>query len=126
FVRPEIAPLPQRQAAQRNAADAHALEPEYAQAHRFAHAADLALASFAQHEAKLVRVDPRDLGRTQGNTIERQSVPKPREIGRGERAGGPDEVFLLDARVGADQLPRDATVLREHEQAGGVDVEPSR
>ena len=36
------------------------------------------------------------------------------------------EVFLLDFGIAADQLLGDAAVLREHHQAGGVDVEPAR
>ena len=36
------------------------------------------------------------------------------------------EVFLLDLAVGADQLLGDTAVLRQHEQAHRVDVEPSR
>ncbi|MDT4841154.1 hypothetical protein FQZ97_749970 [compost metagenome] len=35
------------------------------------------------------------------------------------------QVFLFNAAVLADELARDAAVLREHEQAHGVDVEPA-
>src|SRR5437763_14689829 len=65
FARREKAPLACRQIAQDHLANAHALQSEYLQADRFAHAAYLALFSFAQHEAQLIFVLPRDLRRLQ-------------------------------------------------------------
>ena len=48
------------------------------------------------------------------------------EPARVEFAFHAHEVFLLDLAVLADQLARDAPVLRHHQQADGIDVEPPR
>ena len=50
LVLPEITPLTQRQIAQTNRANPHPFESDHAQSDQFAHTANLALASFIQHE----------------------------------------------------------------------------
>ena len=70
FVRPQVAPLTGRQVAQHHPADPHPFQSQHLQAHRLAHAPDLPLAAFAQHESQLVLVDPVDLGRAQRHAVE--------------------------------------------------------
>ena len=50
FVFTQITPLPERQLAQADFSDAHALQGCHAQSDEFAHAADLAFASFVEDE----------------------------------------------------------------------------
>ena len=58
LVRPQVPPLAHRQSSQRHVAAADALQPGHEKTHELAHAADLALAALAQHEAQLVFVLP--------------------------------------------------------------------
>src|SRR5574343_1304966 len=58
LVRRQIAPLPGWQLPQRHAAHADALEADHLEADLFAHAADLALLAFLEHEAQLLGVLP--------------------------------------------------------------------
>jgi hypothetical protein len=124
----QVAPLPRRQRAQHDAADAHALEAQHLQADQLAHAADLALAAFAQHDAQLLLVLPAHPRRAQRPAVELEAVAQPcqRFIGHRARAHGlhAHQVLLLHVRLVADQPLGDAPVLRQHQQPGGVDVEP--
>ena len=130
--RAQVAPLAERQVAEHDAADAHPLQAEHLQADRLAHAADLALPALAQHEAQLVVVEP----------LDRRPAAAPRRRARGRGAAarassaGSARRPLGAARprtrysfsivaVLADQLPRDAAVLGQHQQADRVDVEPA-
>ena len=125
----EVAPLASRQRAEHDRADAHALQPEHLQADRLAHAADLSLHAFAQDEAQLVVVGPFDARREERLAVEGEPVAQQcQRLGRERRAAArrdAHEVLLLDVAVLADQLARDAAVLRQHEEADRVDVEPA-
>ena len=66
-----------------------------------------------------------DLGRLELHAVELQPVLEPRHPGRRQRALDAHQIFLFDLRVVADQPLRDAAILREHDEPGGVDVEPA-
>ena len=102
------------------------LSPVTFEADQFAHAPDLALAAFAQHEAQLVLVLPRHARGLELHAVELEAVPQPLHASSDERALDAHQVLLLHLGVVADQLLGDAAVLREHQQPGRVDVEPSR
>src|SRR5690606_20060082 len=126
LARPQVAPLPERQGAERDPADAHTLQAGHLEADQLAHAPDLALAPFAQHEAQLVLVLPGHLGRPQLDAVEPQAVAQALQTLGGDAALHADQLLLLDRALAADQQPRDAPVLGEHEQAGRIDVEAAR
>src|SRR5690606_41834504 len=123
LILPQETPLPQRQVAELDLADAHALEAHHVQPNLFAHAADLALAALAQHEAQLVVVDPFDLGRPQRAVVQPQAVVEQVQTVLGQRAFDADEVFLVELRIRPDELAGNAAVLGQHQQAGGADVQ---
>ena len=74
---------------------------------------------------RVVVIDAAELGR----------CSRSRAIGGGRGIGGgrvghagidhAHQVFLFDGRVFADQLARNAAVLRQHQQSGRVDVQPA-
>src|SRR5487761_2504838 len=74
LVASQVAPLAHGQRAQRDAPDAHAFQAGHGQADQFAHAADLALAAFAQDEAQLVLVLPRHARGLELDAVELQTV----------------------------------------------------
>ena len=119
----QVAPLARRQVAELDAADADALEAGDFQADQLAHAADLALLAFAQDKAQLVLVLPAHLGRLQRLAVEREAVVEQLEAFSVEPALDAHQVFLLDARVLADEQLGDAAVLGQRQESGGVDVE---
>jgi hypothetical protein len=71
---------------------------------------------------------PAHLGRLQRLAVEFQAVVEQGDRVLAHRAIGQrlhtDQVFLFHPRVLADQVARDAAILREHQQAGGIDVQP--
>ena len=111
------------------------------QAHLFAHAADLAFFAFGQHKAQLLGVLPLHLRRFERLVVQAQAVAQALKHTLGHhrahvlshhtralwavgRPVHPHQVFLLHTRVFADQGAGHAAVLGQHQQAGGVDVEP--
>src|SRR6059058_4738360 len=80
LVRPEIPPLPERQIAQRDPPDPHALEADRPQTHQLAHPPDLALLALGQHEAQLLRVLPVHLRRLERLPVQAQAVAQAREL----------------------------------------------
>src|SRR4029078_6767380 len=121
----KVAPMPRRQLAEHDAAGAHALESRDREPHQLAHATDLALPAFAQRESQLMLVLPRNARRLQLDAVELEAVLELFQAGRRERAFDAHEVFLLDLGVAPDQPSRDASVLGEDDEAGGVDIEPA-
>ena len=112
------------------------------QAHLFAHAADLAFFAFGEDEAQLLGVHPVHLcgfqrlvvqaqavaqqgqlvGRKGGLHVLRDDASALRAVGRVVHA---HQVLLFNAAVFTNEGAGHAAVLREHEQAHGVDVEPA-
>ncbi len=120
------APFSQGQVAQYHATDAHPLQAGDPQPYQFAHAPDLPFASFAEDKAQLFRIRPGDPGRTQLFAVEFKTVIEQGKAPLVERALDTHQVFLLHLRIVADQLARDAAVLGEDQQSGGIDVQPTR
>src|SRR6185436_2327139 len=115
--------LPERQVAKLDAANSYALEAADAQPHQFAHAPDLAFLAFAQHETQLIGVLPRDLRRLERGAVQAQPVVQQPQSLVVKPAVHAHQVFFLDRRVLADQQFGNASILGEHQQAGGIDVE---
>ena len=125
--------------AEHDVADADALEADHLEPDQLAHAADLALLALGEHEAQLLGVLPVDARPLERLAVEGQAVPQARQLlaredrlhvgrafGAAHRVAHAHEVLLLHAGVLADELARDAAVLREHQQADRIDVEPAR
>src|SRR4051794_24404200 len=70
LVRREIAPLTGRQCAKRDTAHPNALEADDFESDQFAHAPNLALLAFPQHEAKLFTVLPAHLRGFERHAVE--------------------------------------------------------
>src|SRR5579863_8168598 len=130
----QIAPLSLRQLTKRNLTHPNPLQADHLKADQFAHAADLMLLAFAQDESQLFAVLPADFGGPKENVVERQTVPELRQqfrrevlidVRRAFAVGHAHQVLLFDRRVDADQILRDAAVLRQHQKAGRIDVETS-
>src|SRR5690606_8944454 len=126
FVFAQVAPLSQRQVAELDVADAHALEADHFQTDQFAHAADLTLAAFLEYEVQLVVIDPADLGGAQLDAIETEAVIEQADTFSRKLTFDTDQIFLFHVGVFADQLPCDDAVLGQYQQAGGVDIETTR
>ena len=75
LVRTEITPLTGRQCAEHDVAHSHALETHDVQSDQFAHAANLALLAFAQHEAQLLAVLPANHRGLERYAVEFERVP---------------------------------------------------
>ncbi len=103
----EVAPAALLEAAEGDAPDADALQAEDGEADGLAHAADLALHALLEDELELVGVHPADPGRTEGPSVEHETVAEEGEAPVVERAGDPDEVLLLDLRALTGQELRD-------------------
>ena len=56
----QVTPLARRQLTEPDASDSHAFESYHAQADQLTHAPDLTLATFFEHEAQLIIVQPLD------------------------------------------------------------------
>ena len=82
----QIAPLAGRQVAQHHAADADALEADHLEADLLAHAADLALLAFGEHEAQLLGVLPVDPRGLQRLAVQAQAVAQARQLRRWKHA----------------------------------------
>src|SRR5665647_538331 len=83
LVRTQIPPLPHRQLPQHHPPDADALEPDHSQAYLLAHAPDLALLAFSEHEAQLLGVLPFHLRGLERLAIQAQPVAQARELRHG-------------------------------------------
>ena len=70
-----------------------------------------------------------DHGLSQRLAVEFEAMAQPLQAGVGQALAfqrlDPHQILLLDAAAFADQLLGDAAVLRQHQQAGGVDVQPA-
>jgi hypothetical protein len=125
LVATQVAPLAERQLPQSDAADAYAFESQNLEVYELAHAPDLPFLAFLQHKAQLIAVLPAHARVLECGAVQAQAMVEKLEAARSKLALHPDEIFFLDSAVLADQLTRDTTVLREHQQAGRVDVEPA-
>ena len=126
----QVAPLAGRQRAERDGADAHALQAEHLQ-RRPPRTCGGSAASCLRRRTKRSwssLAHSTRAGRS-ASAVELEPVAQQgQRLGRERRAAArrdAHEVLLLDRAVLADQLARDAAVLRQHEQADRVDVEPA-
>src|SRR5690606_18957349 len=90
------------------------------------HPAYLALLPFPKYETQLIVVLPGDVRGTQGLAIERQAVVEHRQAIASDLALHANQILFLDLGVLIDQLPGDAAILSQHEQALRVDIESAR
>lgn len=81
------------------------------------------LATFAEHGPQLIVVQPLHQRRPQRRAVERQPVIEQRQPCRSTPRDA-HQIFLLDIGILADQLAGNAPILREHEQARRVDIQP--
>ena len=142
LISPQIPPLPHRQIPQHHTPNADALQAHHMQANLFAHAADLALFSLDQHEAQLLGIHPLHLSRLERLVLQAKAMAQAGELFGREHSlhvlrhhalalgtvGRPlhaHQIFLLDAAVFTDEGAGHAAILREYQQADGVDVEPT-
>ena len=72
---------------------------------------------------------PPDLGGLERRAVKCETVVQATQLGIGQASAAQrlhaHEIFLVDARILTDQLPRDAPILRQHEQPRGIDIEPT-
>lgn len=87
-----------------------------------AHAADLAFATLAQHEAKLVFILPLNTGRQQQSPVQTKAVAQKVELSRVQAACDAYQIFLLDL-VCTDKLSGEPAVLGEDQQALRIDIQ---
>src|SRR5690606_594218 len=118
-----VAPLAHRQVAQHQIANTHALQTHNLQTDQFTHAANLAFLAFAQDKTQLVIVLPGHLGWQQGLTVQAQTKVQQFQTALAQLAGYTHQIFLVDDRVFANNLPRNTTILSQDQKAGGINIQ---
>src|SRR5262245_7174287 len=124
LIRFQKSPLPLRQIAQLDFAYSHSFQPDDLQSHQVAHPANLPLAPFSQHKPQLIAVDPFDMRRFERPAVELKPAPKQSQSVMGQRAANAHDVFFFDVALFADDLFRQAPVLREKQQPLRINIEP--
>uniref|UniRef100_A0A1I7YBE7 GP-PDE domain-containing protein n=1 Tax=Steinernema glaseri TaxID=37863 RepID=A0A1I7YBE7_9BILA len=111
------------QVAQHQIANTHALQTHNLQTDQFTHAANLAFLAFAQDKTQLVIVLPGHLGWQQGLTVQAQTKVQQFQTALAQLAGYTHQIFLVDDRVFANNLPRNTTILSQDQKAGGINIQ---